>query len=81
MKTQRKRLAAVLLSATLTLSNLAGILPQSNVLAAEENVQTEMMQAKSASSEAQPAPAEEPAAAAPAATETPAAPQLCDIAY
>lgn len=27
MRTQRKRLAAVLLSATLTLSNLAGILP------------------------------------------------------
>jgi hypothetical protein len=61
MKTQKKRLAAVLLSATLTLSNLAGILPQSNVLAAEENVQTEMMQAESASSEAQQAsaPAEE----------------------
>ncbi|MSS14163.1 DUF7507 domain-containing protein [Porcincola intestinalis] len=57
MKTQRKRLAAVLLSATLTLSNLAGILPQSNVLAAEESVQTEMAQAESASSEAQPAPA------------------------
>ena len=57
MKTQRKRLAAVLLSATLTLSNLAGILPQSNVLAAEESVQTEMTQAESGSSEAQPAPA------------------------
>ena len=57
MKTQRKRLAAVLLSATLTLSNLAGILPQSSVLAAEESVQTEMTQAESGSSEAQPAPA------------------------
>ena len=57
MKTQRKRLAAVLLSATLTLSNLAGILLQSNVLAAEESVQTEMTQAESGSSEAQPAPA------------------------
>ncbi|MCI6237816.1 MAG: InlB B-repeat-containing protein [Lachnospiraceae bacterium] len=85
MKTQRKRLAAVLLSATLTLSNLAGILPQSNVLAAEESVQTEMAQAESASSEAQPAPAAaeaaqpapapaaEPAQPAPAPAEEPAA--------
>ncbi|MDD6439812.1 MAG: hypothetical protein PUF93_05490, partial [Lachnospiraceae bacterium] len=65
MKTQRKRLAAVLLSATLTLSNLAGILPQSSVLAAEESVQTEMTQAESGSSEAQqasaPAEAAQPA--------------------
>ncbi|MDY5579185.1 InlB B-repeat-containing protein, partial [Porcincola intestinalis] len=66
MKTQRKRLAAVLLSATLTLSNLAGILPQSNVLAAEESVQTEIAQAESASSEAQPAPAAAEAAQQPA---------------
>ena len=76
MKTQRKRLAAVLLSATLTLSNLAGILPQSNVLAAEESVQTEMMQAESASSEAQQAsaPAEEAQPApAPAEAAQPAA--------
>ena len=67
MKTQRKRLAAVLLSATLTLSNLAGILPQSSVLAAEESVQTEMTQAESGSSEAQqasaPAEAAQPAPA------------------
>ena len=70
MKTQRKRLAAVLLSATLTLSNLAGILPQSNVLAAEESVQTEMTQAESGSSEAQPAPAPaEAAQSAPAPVE------------
>lgn len=80
MKTQRKRFAAVLLSATLTLSNLAGILPQSNVLAAEESVQTEMAQAESALSEAQPAPAAaeaaqqpEPAPAAEAAQPAPAA--------
>ena len=84
MKTQRKRLAAVLLSATLTLSNLAGILPQSSVLAAEESVQTEMTQAESGSSEAQqasaPAEAAQPAPApveaaqpAPAPAEEPAA--------
>ena len=51
----------------MTLSNLAGILPQSSVLAAEESVQTEMTQAESGSSEAQqvsaPAEAEQPAPA------------------
>ena len=63
MKTQRKRLSAILISAVLTLSNFAGILPQSSVLAAEESVQTEMVQVEPASSEAQQEPAQESAPA------------------
>ena len=44
MNKQRKRLAAVLISATLVLSSLASIIPQGTVLAAEDGVQQEQIQ-------------------------------------